>query len=129
MKSKLIISIFVLFKIKTFCAASQLLPIPLSELNESSDLIVLAKVIDVKCNSSTATVTIKIDSFLKGKLKNKVVSFILIIGGPKGFDPRLEIGNAGVFFLKTIGNEIERAYPGSYAIFNIPYLLKEEKIP
>ena len=73
---KLFISLIVVFSvINCCCFASEISKISLSELQEKADLIVLAKVIKVEKNKNQDIVTIKIDSFLKGKTDDKVLVF------------------------------------------------------
>ena len=111
-------SITLLSIISCCCFASEITKISLSELQEEADLIVLAKVIKVEKNKNQDTVTIKIDSFLKGKTDDKVLIFTLISrGGLKDFDPELKKEDTGVFFLKKKDGKIEKAYWGSIAVF------------
>lgn len=99
--------------------ASGIKRLKLTELTSKSDYIVLGKVIKVEAKDEKDKVTIKIGSQLKGELKEKTLTFILTTrGGLKDFDPKLNVGNTGVFFLKNVNGKIEKAYWGSIATFN-----------
>lgn len=111
-------SIILLLFISNFSFASEISKISLSELQEKANLIVLAKVIKVEKDKNQDIVTIKIDSFLKGKVNDRVLVFTLISrGGLKDFDPKLKKNDTGVFFLKKKDGKIEKAYWGSIAVF------------
>ena len=118
MKKMILLSTIMLFILSSYCFASEIIRISLSELQEKANLIVLAKVIKVEQDMDRDKVTIKIDSFLKGEIKEKELSFTLITrGGLKDLDPALKKGDTGVFFLKTKGAKVEKAYWGSIATF------------
>jgi len=116
---KIITFLIILFSIiSNCCFASEITQISLPELQKKANLIVLAKVIKVEKNKNQDTVTIKIDSFLKGKIDDKTLIFTLVSrGGLKDFDPALKKDDTGVFFLKKKNKKIEKAYWGSIAIF------------
>jgi hypothetical protein len=111
--------------------ASKISRITLAELQEKTDLIVLAEVTEVVNDGNQDQVTIYADSFLKGESSNNKFTFTLVTrGGLKDFDPALEVGETGVFFLKQKELEynfentnsesavsVEKAYWGSIAIF------------
>ena len=100
--------------------ASTINRITLSELESKATCIVLAKVMKVEQDGTRDHVTIKIDSYLKGKSSQTVYTFTLVTrGGLKDFDPALKKGDTGVFFLKLKKQEgkVEKAYWGSIATF------------
>ncbi len=100
--------------------ASGIARITLSELRDKADFIVLARVVNLVEEGNRDRVTIRVDSYLKGKDPRTVYTFTLVTrGGLKDFDPSLKKGDTGVFFLK-IGSqegEVEKAYWGGVAIF------------
>ena len=51
----------ILLILSTFCYASQLKKITLSELQEKADLVVLAKVVKIEQDGNQDNVTVKID--------------------------------------------------------------------
>lgn len=114
--SILLLSVIVL---STFVYGSQIIRLPLKDLPEKSNIVVLGEVVKVVPFKETLdTVTINIASVLKGKLKDKEATFILSTrGGLKDFDPQLKVGNKGVFFLVKNNDHFEKAYWGSIAIF------------
>ena len=98
--------------------ASMIGKIDLSKLENKSELIVLAKVINIVSDSALDKVTIKVSSILKGKLDNKEITILLQVrGGLKEFDPEIQVGDFGVFFLKKGSNYYRTAHGGSIAIF------------
>ena len=106
--------------LNTSLTASQISRITLTELKQKADLIVLAEVTQVTRNGNQDNVTIQIDSFLKGESEQICINFTLVTrGGLKDFDPALEKGETGVFFLKRkeLEYDYEKAYWGSIAIF------------
>ncbi|MDO9577214.1 MAG: hypothetical protein Q7J16_04965 [Candidatus Cloacimonadales bacterium] len=120
MKRIAIISSACLF-LFSIASTSEISKITLSELQEKADLIVLAKVIELEIYRDQDQVTIQVDSFLKGESDKSVFTFTLISrGGLKDFDPALNTGDTGVFFLKLKEKEgeFEKAYWGSIAIFD-----------
>lgn len=120
MKSTLLITCLSLLLTLPNVFASEINKISLSELQKSSDLIVLAKVTTIVKKGNTDKVTIKVGSFLKGREKQTVFTFTLVCrGGLKDFDPTLQEGRSGVFFLKYKKQKgsVEKAYWGSVATF------------
>ena len=114
------VSALLLTLLMTSSFGSKINRITLSELHLKADLIVMGKVTDLVHEGNNDRVTIQIDSHLKGKCLQKVVSFTLVTrGGLKDFDPSLNIGDSGVFFLKLQcrSGAIEKAYWGSIATF------------
>ena len=104
----------------TASSASQIQTITLPELYEKADLIVMAEVIQVDKETERDRVTIAADCFLKGKSPETVFTFTLVTrGGLKDFDPCLQKGDTGVFFLKNgqAQGQVEKAYWGSIAVF------------
>jgi hypothetical protein len=100
--------------------ASKIARITLAELQAKADIVVLAKVTKLVAEGDADHVTIKVDSFLKGKGPQNVYTFTLVTrGGLKDFDPAVKEGDSGVFFLKSKIQEdgVEKAYWGSIAIF------------
>lgn len=114
----LISAFFFSFAVSGF--ASQIPKISLSELYAKADLIVMGAVSAVTPAENQDTVTIRVDSSLKGENIQEAYTFTLITrGGLKDFDPCLRKGDTGIFFLKWKGpkNQVEKAYWGSIAIF------------
>jgi hypothetical protein len=110
----------ILFVSLTTAQASQIKRITLAELQAKADLIVLAEVTKVVQDGNRDNVTIQVDSYLKGENRQTAYTFTLITrGGLKDFDPALETGDTGVFFLKRKAQEgqVEKAYWGSVATF------------
>ena len=104
----------------TASSASQIRAITLPELYEKADLIVMAEVMQVDKETERDRVTITADCFLKGKSPETVFTFTLVTrGGLKDFDPCLQKGDTGVFFLKNgqAQAQVEKAYWGSIAVF------------
>ena len=100
--------------------ASKIRRITLAELQSKASLIVMGKVTKLVQEGNQDHVTIKVDSYLKGKGPQTVYTFTLVTrGGLKDFDPSLEQGDSGVFFLKTRQQEgeVEKAYWGGVATF------------
>jgi len=120
---------FLVFVTTSF--ASQINRITLSELQSKADLIVMGKVTKLVQEGNQDHVTIKVDSYLKGKSPQTVYTFTLVTrGGLKGFDPSLKKGDTGVFFLNLRKQEgqVEKAYWGSVATFQKNHFdLTEEK--
>jgi hypothetical protein len=110
----------VAFTFATTSFASQIRQITLSELHAKASLIVMGKVTKIVADKNIDRVTIKVDSYLKGKSPQTVYTFTLVSrGGLKDFDPSLKKGDSGVFFLKIEKQEgqVEKAYWGSIATF------------
>ena len=100
--------------------ASEIVRITLAELQAKADIVVLAKVTKVVAEGDADHVTIKVDSFLKGKGPRNIYTFTLVTrGGLKDFDPSIKEGDSGVFFLKPMAQEgeVEKAYWGGVAVF------------
>ena len=113
----------VIIFLSTSLQASSIAKIKLSELEGKSDLIVLAKVIDVISDDSLDKITIKVSSVLKGKPKNyEVTVWLRVRGGLKEFDPETRVGDYGVFFLKKLDKYYRTAQGGSIAIFEKNYI-------
>jgi cyclophilin family peptidyl-prolyl cis-trans isomerase len=106
------------------------------EIAESADLpakaevIALAEVVSVNQNGDLDNVSIKIAAVIKGSLKvDKLDLSLQVRGGLKEFDPKLKVGQNGIFFLKSIdGAKAQLAYPGSIAIFPKPNFQVKEKV-
>jgi hypothetical protein len=112
--------VWILCVIATTGFASSINRITLAELQAKADLIVMGKVIELVKKGNQDHVTIKVDTYLKGKSQQTVYTLTLVTrGGLKDFDPSLKRGDSGVFFLKAskVGGEVEKAYWGSIAIF------------
>jgi hypothetical protein len=96
-----------------------------AELTEQSDVIVIAQVVSVDSLALDKRkpipydeVVIRISSFIKGNIEDKEMNLILQPRGVKGFDPQLNVGETGIFFLKDIEHGTARlTYWGSVAIF------------
>lgn len=125
------LAIVLLIVVSATSFASKISQITLAELESNATYIVLAKVTEVVAEGDQDNVTIKVDSYLKGKSHHTVYTFKLFTrGGLKDFDPRLKKGDSGVFFLKAMKPEgqVEKAYWGSVAVFpNNIFELTEEK--
>lgn len=118
MKKIIFLSLFAFFLFTNYCFSTEIVQIPLSELQEKADLIILAQVTGVtQKDNNVDEITIKIDSCLKGKTEKKELSFLHHArGGLKDFGPELKLGDTGVFFLNN-RNEVRKAYVGSIALF------------
>ncbi len=100
--------------------ASSIAQLPLCELPQSSDAIILGEVIDVveQNNDNLDDLTIRIHAVLKGEIASSAIKLTLSTrGGLKDFDPRLKAGDTGVFFLKQQNGNFSKAYWGSIATF------------
>jgi len=110
--------------------ASKIKRITLAELQSKADFIVLAKVVNIEKDKNVDRITIQVDSFLKGKSRQTVYTFSLVSRGVlKYFDPVLQNGDTGVFFLKLnrFTGRMEKAYWGSVAIFSKSHFNLMEK--
>lgn len=108
--------LFLTFSVSS--VASEIKRISLSELQEKADLVVMGEVTDVAKEEDQDHVTIQVDSCLKGSSFKNIYSFTLITRGElKNFDPTLQNGDTGVFFLKLKEQDVQKAYWGSIAIF------------
>lgn len=131
MKKTLLCTILLLLIGVTACLGSQISRITLSELHAKADLIVMAEVTELIRDGDQDQVTIQVDSFLKGENPQTVYTFSLVTrGGLKDFDPSLEIGDTGVFFLKLKdqGGQVEKAYWGGVATFQKNHFDLTEKM-
>jgi hypothetical protein len=102
----------------------------LAELQSKADFIVLAKVVNIEKDKNVDRITIQVDSFLKGKSRQTVYTFTLVSRGVlKYFDPVLQNGDTGVFFLKLnrFTGRMEKAYWGSVAIFSKSHFILTKK--
>ena len=105
--------------------SSQIMLLDSAELTNLSDVIVIAQVVSVDSLALDKRkpipydeVNIRISSFIKGEVSDKKLNLILQPRGVKGFDPQLEVGETGIFFLKDIEHGTARlTYWGSVAIF------------
>ncbi len=107
--------------LSTSVFASSIGEIELSKLEGKSELVVLAKVVNVVADKALDIVTIRVSSVLKGKAeKNEVRVLLQVRGGLKEFDPEIHVGDFGVFFLNlNRGSKYYRtAHGGSIAIFS-----------
>jgi len=112
--------LLLVFTCATISFASKIRRITLAELQAKADLIVMAKVTKVVAEGDIDHVTVKVDSYLKGKSPQTVYTFTLVTrGGLKDFDPSLKKGDSGVFFLKPrkLEGQVEKAYWGGVATF------------
>ncbi|QJW97540.1 hypothetical protein [Frigoriglobus tundricola] len=98
--------------------ASQIAPLDLGKLAPQSELIVVGVVTAVSdSDAASDTISVQVISTLKGKAEAKSFSLRLRNKGVKDFDPRLAVGDQGVFFLKSIeGGRAELTYWGSIAV-------------
>jgi hypothetical protein len=107
--------------------------ITLSELQQKSDLIVMAEVMQVVEKGDRDQITIKAESYLKGGGPEADYTFTLEPRGDdeKALDPSLKAGDTGVFFLKhkSRAGQAEKAWQGSVALFvKDNFDLTEEKV-
>ncbi len=105
--------------------ASSISQIPLEEMEQKSEYIILGKVVTLKSLDNRDEVTIEIRRIIKGtELSKKTVSFWLTSrGGLKDFDPQLKIGNSVVAFLNEENGKFMKAYWGSVSVFTKPNFL------
>ena len=101
--------------------ASSYVPIGLSELQNKSTHIVVAKVVKVdelskESHTGRQRVFLKVFSQLKGKA-TKDIKFRSNYKGLVDFDPKFEVGQKGVFFLKKKDSQYSLSHFGSAAIF------------
>ena len=98
--------------------ASQIVPLDLAKLAPQSELIVVGVVTAISATDDTSdTVAVQVVSTLKGKPDVKSFSLRLRNKGVRDFDPRLAVGDQGVFFLKSVeGGRAELTYWGSIAV-------------
>ncbi|MBW8001137.1 MAG: hypothetical protein FVQ80_03840 [Planctomycetes bacterium] len=126
--AKLVIAV-VIFCLGSVLIASQISKFDLAKLPDRAEVIALAKVtkiekkeLDSRRPTPYDEVTIKIASVLKGKVSRDHISLVLQSRGVKGFDPALNVGDTGVFFLRELnGSKAKLAYWGSIAVFQKPY--------
>lgn len=98
--------------------ASQIVPLDLETLAPRSELIVVGVVSAVSDSDAVSdTVSVRVVSTLKGTSEAKSFSLRLRNKGVKDFDPKLAVGDQGVYFLKTIKDgRAELTYWGSVAV-------------
>ncbi len=112
-----IFSMLILF-LSSISSASSIGKIDVAKLAGKSELIVLAKVVNIVSDSLHDKVSIKIASLLQGKLARKeIVVLLQVRGGLKEFDPEIHVGDFGVFFLREGRDFYHTAHGGSIAIF------------
>lgn len=104
--------------VHTPARASQIIPLDLGKLTTQSELIVVGVVTAITAGDAESdTVTVRVVSAIKGKADATTFSLRLRNKGVKDFDPRLAVGDRGVFFLKSIvGGRAELTYWGSIAV-------------
>ncbi len=97
---------------------SQIVPLDLAKLTPQSELIVVGVVTAItESDAASDTVSVRVISPLKGKSEAKSFSLRLLNKGVKDFDPKLAVGDQGVFFLKSIASgRAELTYSGSIAV-------------
>jgi len=112
---------------------AQLLPSELSDLQEKSDLIVVAQVTKVKAVSLGREgtpydqVTISIASIVKGKVNFKEIDIITEPRGMRDFDPELKEKQNAVFFLiETEEWGYRLTAQGSVAILGGHFTIEQE---
>lgn len=98
--------------------ASKIVPLDLAKVAPQSELIVVGVVTAISATDAESdTVAVQVVSTLKGKPDVKSFSLRLRNKGVRDFDPRLAVGDQGVFFLKSIeGGRAELTYWGSIAV-------------
>lgn len=122
------IATITLFYLAAYCHVfgSQLLPTNLSDIGARSELIVVAKVVEVRAvvlnerlDKPYDEVTLMVATVLKGQLKDSKLKIITEPRGMRDFDPALEVGQSGVFFLvNTEGSGFRLTASGAAAIFD-----------
>ncbi len=120
MRSKWIILWLMAGTLTAFLYSSEIKRISLSELEARAEIVVLGQVVRVEKDGNRDLVTIKAASYLKGQGDSDSYTFSLVSrGGLKDFDPALNEGDTGVFFLKSVDGKgrTEKAYWGSIAVF------------
>ncbi len=120
---KLILLLVCTILIALPACASSIARLPLRELPDCSDAIILGEVIEVaeQNNANLDDLSIRVHSVIKGEIASPVIRLTLSTrGGIKDFDPRLKIGDTGVFFLKQQNGNFSKAYWGSIATFAKP---------
>ena len=112
---KIIIIIVLLFASNAF--ASKIGRINISGLESRSELIVIAKVSNIESDSALDKVTIDTSKVLKGTPTNdEIIILLQVRGGLKEFDPQLQKGDFGVFFLRK-GSSFYRTAHGGALLF------------
>jgi hypothetical protein len=98
--------------------ASQIAPLDLEKLTPQSEVIVVGTVTAISdSDAESDTISVRVISTIKGKSEAKSFSLRLRNKGVKNFDPKLVVGDQGVFFLKSIKDgRAELTYWGSVAI-------------
>ena len=103
----ILVTLLMLFSLVEVSTASRLQSSKLSELQEKSDIIVVAKIISVtpvsllgRVDKSYDEVTLVITNLFKGDSESMKINIITEPRGVRGFDPALKSGQSGVFFLK-----------------------------
>jgi len=98
--------------------ASKIVPLDLEKLAPQSEVIVVGTVTAISDSGAESdTISVRVVSTIKGKSEAKSFSLRLRNKGVKDFDPKLVVGDQGVFFLKSIKDgRAELTYWGSIAI-------------
>jgi cyclophilin family peptidyl-prolyl cis-trans isomerase len=109
--------------------ASSIEQLELGELTGRTEGIVLAKVTKVvRKDDDTDEATIAVVSVIKGNIVPSELTVELLCRGEKNFDPELQQGQMGVFFLREIAeSKAKLAYVGSVAIFGKANFMVSEK--
>ncbi len=99
-------------------SASKIAPLDLDKLAPQSDLIVVGVVTAIPASDDASdTVTVRVVSAIKGATEAKSFSLRLRNKGVRDFDPKLAVGDQGVFFLKSIKDgQATLTYWGSIAV-------------
>ena len=106
--------------------AGQVIPLEYAELTKRSEVMVLGHVASTKRISEHQDIaTVDVVTLLKGQVTEQQFEVQVRCRGESGFDPQLEKGDKGVFFLKKVaGRKATLAYTGSIALFPAPYCFK-----
>lgn len=98
-------------------------PLPVATIADRASLIVVGSVIGTRRVEEEkglleTRVSVRVAAVLRGRFDPRKTLEVRTRSGLVFFDRRLERGDAGVLFLRPIGNgEYEAAYPGSFALF------------
>lgn len=100
--------------------ASTIAPIAPGDLDARTPVVVLGEVVHAKpTQRGMQEVRVKVVRTLRGEVRHKHIALSIWFEGMKGFDPKLSVGQVGVFFLSEVSADglAKFAYRGSVAIF------------
>ena len=98
--------------------ASKIVPLDLDKLTPQSELIAVGVVLAItESDAASDTVSVRVISMIKGDTEAKSFSLRLRNKGVRDFDPKLAVGDQGVFFMKSIEKgRAKLTYWGSIAV-------------